>query len=225
MLSHCAVYCALIVCCSVFPCMWLCYSSTYCRPEVLLTLEPILQYSLLTASQRNLLGCIDQVKMEIKLPLQALSLLSSPSLALSHAHKGKTKMLINCTMWLLRDGDLCFAFAAVIVRQHEGWTPEHKPMIFFPSSPMPLSRNNSICIHRWCICHSCYVLSGSLPKMLCSRHSDSRHSAQNWEDGFPLGRWHFTALLRNVTRLFCKWKLLSLNAATALVTHCFQLHK
>lgn len=87
-------------------------------------------------------------------------------------------MLINCMLQRMIDGDLCFAFAVVIVPQHEGWTPEHKPMIFFPSSPMPLSLNNSICIHQSCICHSWYVLSGSLPRMLCFIYFDSPHSVQ-----------------------------------------------
>lgn len=43
----------------------------------------------------------------------------------------------------MKDGDLCFAFAVVTVKEaveatgdrYEGWTKEHKPMIFFPIQP------------------------------------------------------------------------------------------
>lgn len=145
----------------------------------------ILRFSLLTLSQTNLLRCIDQARIEINLPLPPLH--HSIVFSRTQIHKRKTKMLINCTLQGMIDGDLCFAFAVVIVPQHEGWTPEHKPMIFFPSSPMPLSLNNSICIHQSCICHSWYVLQGSLPRMLCSRHFDSPHSVQDSRDQSPHG--------------------------------------
>lgn len=103
-------------------------------------------------------------------------------------------MLINCTLQEMIDGDLCLAFAVAVVPRHDGWTAEHKPMIFFPSSPMPPSLNNSICIHQSRICHSWYVLPGSLPSMLCSRCFDSPISVQVSRDQPPHGRRHFTAL-------------------------------
>lgn len=75
----------------------------------------------------------------------------------------------------LMDGDLCVAFAVVIVGRREGWTAEDGPVIG-PSRPLPLSQNNSICIHQSCICHSCDVLPGAVPSMLCSGRFDSPHS-------------------------------------------------
>lgn len=132
----------------------------------------------------KLMWCIDQVGIEINLHTFASLLYSTASYThtRTNAHADRrTKMLINCVWWQMTDGDLRFAFAVVVVKEsmkarrdhYEGWTTKHKPMIFFSSSPKLRSLNNSICIHQRCICHSCCVLSGSLPSMLCSLHFDS----------------------------------------------------
>lgn len=80
----------------------------------------------------------------------------------------------------LMDGDLCVAFAVVIVAQREGWTPEQRPTIFPWSSPMPLSQNNSIRIHQSCIC-----APGSRP--------------QSWSEiSPPHQRWHLHSSTQTV---------------------------
>lgn len=83
----------------------------------------------------------------------------------------------------LMDADLCVAFAVVMVAQLEGWTAEHKPMIFSSSTPMPLRQNNSICIHQSCICHRRRELPAPFPA--CFAQDALIHRLRSWSGISP----------------------------------------